>query len=43
MPASLLEQVEKHDTDYGIPTQNKRQKTNSFPARVFLLKTSLDL
>ena len=39
LPASLLEQVEKHDSDYGIPTQKTRQKTKSFPARVFLLKT----
>ncbi|MEO3705358.1 helix-turn-helix domain-containing protein [Trichormus azollae] len=43
LPASLLEQVEKHDSDYGSPTQKKRQKTKSFPARVFLLKTSLNL
>ncbi len=42
LPTSLLEQAEKHDSDYGIPTQNKRHETNSFPARVFLLKTSLD-
>ena len=43
LPTSLLEQVEKHDRDYGIPTQNKRHETKSFPARVFLLKTSSDL
>ncbi|MEO3704939.1 hypothetical protein [Trichormus azollae] len=43
MPASLLEQVEKHDSDYGIPTQNQRHETESFPGSVFLLKTSLDL
>jgi hypothetical protein len=43
LPASLLEQVEKHDSDYGSQTQNKRQKTKSFPARVFLLNTLLDL
>ncbi|MEO3704382.1 transposase family protein [Trichormus azollae HNT15244] len=43
LPASLLEEVEKHDRDYGIPTQNKRYETKSFPARVFLLNTSLDL
>ena len=42
LPASLLEQVEKHDTDYGIPTQNKRHETKSFPARVFLSNTLLD-
>ena len=35
LPASLLEQVEKHDSDYGIPTQNKRHETKSFPAGVF--------
>jgi hypothetical protein len=38
LPASVLEQVEKHDSDYGILTQNKRYKTNSFPARVFCFK-----
>jgi hypothetical protein len=43
LPASLLEEVEKHDRDYGSPTQNKRHETKSFPARVFLLNTSLDL
>jgi hypothetical protein len=43
LPASLIEQVEKHDSDYGIPTENKRHETKSFPARVFLLNTSLDL
>jgi hypothetical protein len=44
LPASLLEQVEKHDSDYGMmSTQNKRHETKSFPARVFLLNTSLDL
>ncbi|MEO3704875.1 helix-turn-helix domain-containing protein [Trichormus azollae] len=43
LPASLLEQVEKHERHYGIPTQNKRQKTKSFLARGFLLNTSLDL
>jgi hypothetical protein len=43
LPASLLEQVEKHESDYGIPTQNKRQKTKSVPGRVFLLNRSLDL
>ncbi|MEO3706709.1 DDE transposase family protein [Trichormus azollae] len=43
VPASLLEQVEKHDSDYGIPTQKKRYKTNSSPARIFWLNTSLDL
>ena len=42
LPPSLLEHVEKHDSDYGIPTQNKRHETKSFPARVFLLNTSLD-
>ena len=39
LPPSLLKQVEKHDSNYGIPTQNKRHETKSFPARVFLLKT----
>ncbi|MEO3703703.1 helix-turn-helix domain-containing protein [Trichormus azollae] len=43
LPASVLEQVEKHDSDYGSPTENKRHETKSFPARVFLLNTSLDL
>jgi hypothetical protein len=43
LPASLLEQVEKHDSDYGIPTQNKRHEIKSFPATAFLLKTSLEL
>jgi hypothetical protein len=43
LPASLLEQVEKHDSDYALLTQNKRRETKSFPARVFLLNTSLDL
>jgi hypothetical protein len=43
LPASTLKQVEKHDSDYGILTQNKRHETKSFPARVFLWKTSLDL
>ncbi|ADI65624.1 hypothetical protein Aazo_4232 ['Nostoc azollae' 0708] len=41
--ASLLEQVEKHDSDYAMATQNKRQETKSFPPRVFLLNRSLDL
>jgi TATA-box binding protein (TBP) (component of TFIID and TFIIIB) len=43
LPASLLKQVEKNDSDYGIATQNKRYETKSFPGRVFLLNTSLDL
>jgi hypothetical protein len=43
LPASLLEQVEKHDSDYGIPTHNRRYETKSVPGRVFLLNTSLDL
>jgi hypothetical protein len=43
LPASLLEQVEKHDSDYGILTQNKRHETKSFPGRVLLLNTPLDL
>jgi hypothetical protein len=43
LPASPLEQVKKHDSDYGIPTHKKRHKTKSFPKRVFLLNTSLDL
>jgi hypothetical protein len=34
LPASLLEQVEKHDSDYGIPTHNRRYETKSFQ-RVF--------
>jgi hypothetical protein len=42
-PASLLEQVEKHDSDYAMTTQNKRQETKSFPPRVLLLNRSLDL
>ena len=42
-PPSLLEQVEKHDSDYAVATQNKRQETKSFPPRVFLFNTSLDL
>ena len=42
-PASLLEQLEKHDSDYAMVTQNKRQETKSFPPRVFLLNRSLDL
>ncbi|WP_338027181.1 transposase family protein [Trichormus azollae] len=42
-PASLREQVEKHDSDYAMATQNKRQETKSFPPRVFLLNRSLDL
>ncbi|WP_144031342.1 hypothetical protein [Trichormus azollae] len=40
---SLREQVEKHDSDYAMATQNKRQETKSFPPRVFLLNRSLDL
>ncbi|MEO3705316.1 transposase family protein [Trichormus azollae] len=43
VPASHLEQLEKYDRDYGIPAQNKAHKIRSFPARVFLLKTLLDL
>jgi hypothetical protein len=43
LPTSLLEQVEKHDRDYAIATQNKRQETKSFPPRVLLLNRSLDL
>ena len=35
LPTSLLEQVEKHDRDYGIPTQNKMYETKSFPATLF--------
>ena len=42
-PASLVEQVEKHDSDYAMTTQNKRQETRSFAPRVFLLNRSLDL
>jgi hypothetical protein len=43
LPVNLLEQVEKHESNYGILIQNKRHKTKSFIARVFfLLKTSLD-
>jgi hypothetical protein len=42
-PPSLLEQVEKHDSDYAMATQNKRQGTKSFPPRVLLLNRSLDL
>ena len=41
--ASLLKQLEKHDRDYAMATQNKRQETKSFPPRVFLLHMSLDL
>jgi hypothetical protein len=40
LPASLLEEVEKHDSDYGIPTQRKRHETKSFLAKVFLLNRS---
>ncbi|WP_081462676.1 helix-turn-helix domain-containing protein [Trichormus azollae] len=39
-PPSLLKQVEKHDSDYAMATQNKRQETKSFPPRVFLLNRS---
>jgi hypothetical protein len=42
-PPSLVEQVEKHDSDYAMTTQNKRQETKSFPPRVLLLNRSLDL
>jgi hypothetical protein len=42
-PPSLLEQLEKHDSDYAMATQNKRQETKSFPPRVLLLNRSLDL
>ncbi|MEO3707289.1 helix-turn-helix domain-containing protein [Trichormus azollae] len=42
LPASLLEQVEKHDRIHRILTQNKRHETKSFPGRVFLLNTPLD-
>jgi hypothetical protein len=42
-PPSLLEQVEKHDSDYAMATQDKRQETKSFPPRVFSLNRSLDL
>jgi hypothetical protein len=42
-PPSVLEQVEKHDRDYAMVTQNKRQETKSFPPRVLLLNRSLDL
>ncbi|WP_081462915.1 helix-turn-helix domain-containing protein [Trichormus azollae] len=42
-PPRLLEQVEKHDSDYAMATQNKRQGTKSFPPRVFLFNRSLDL
>jgi hypothetical protein len=42
-PPSLREQVEKHDRDYAMATQNKRQETKSFPPRVLLLNRSLDL
>ena len=42
-PPSLLEQVKKHDSDYAMATQDKRQETKSFPPRVFSLNRSLDL
>ncbi|MEO3707277.1 helix-turn-helix domain-containing protein [Trichormus azollae] len=43
VPVNLLEQVEKYESDYGILIQNKRHKTKSFIARVFLLlNMSLD-
>jgi hypothetical protein len=42
-PASLLEQVEKHDSDYAMATQNIRQETKSFPPRVLFFNRSLDL
>jgi hypothetical protein len=43
LPPSLREQLEKHDRDYAMATQNKRQKTKSFPPRVSLFNRSLDL
>ncbi|ADI65525.1 DDE transposase family protein [Trichormus azollae] len=43
LPASLLEQVEKHDSYYAMATQNKRQETKSCLPRVFLLNRSLEL
>ncbi|MEO3705793.1 DDE transposase family protein [Trichormus azollae] len=43
LPTSLLEQVEKHDRNHGILSHNKRHKTKSFPGRVFLFNTLLDL
>jgi hypothetical protein len=43
LPVNLLEQVEKHDRDYEIATHKKRHQTKSFPGRVFLFNTSLDL
>ncbi|ADI65247.1 hypothetical protein Aazo_3693 ['Nostoc azollae' 0708] len=42
-PPSLREQLEKHDSNYIMATQNKMQETKSFPPRVFLLNRSLDL
>ena len=42
-PPRLLKQVEKHDSDYAIATQNKSQETKSFPPRVLFLNRSLDL
>ena len=42
-PASIFEQVEKHDRDYAMATQNKRQETKSCPPRVSLFNRSLDL
>jgi hypothetical protein len=42
-PASLREQVEKHDRDYAMATQNQRQEAKIFPPRVFPLNRSLDL
>ncbi|MEO3707416.1 helix-turn-helix domain-containing protein [Trichormus azollae] len=36
LPVNFLEQVEKHDSDYGILAQKKMQGIKSFPARVFL-------
>jgi hypothetical protein len=35
LPVNFLEQVEKHDRDYGILAQKKMQEIKSFPARVF--------
>jgi hypothetical protein len=39
-PASLREQLEKHDSNYAMATQNKRQETKSCPPRVLLLNRS---
>ena len=43
LPTSLLQQVQKHDSNHPMATQNRRQETKSFPPRLLLLNRSLDL